>query len=77
MKITSIHAHLMGIPSPGGQAPSRNWIFVQVETDRGSASNLIGILPVSTPINGYRSGRSPRRMADFRLYKKDTLRDHP
>lgn len=25
----------MGIPSPGGLAPSRNWIFVRVETDAG------------------------------------------
>ena len=25
----------MGVPSPGGMAPSRNWIFVRVETDAG------------------------------------------
>lgn len=35
MKITKIAAHLMGIPSPGRHAPSRNWIFVRVETDEG------------------------------------------
>ena len=35
MKITNITTHLMGVPSPGGAAPSRNWIFVRVETDEG------------------------------------------
>lgn len=35
MKITNITAHLMGIPGPGGHAPSRNWIFVEVQTDEG------------------------------------------
>ena len=35
MKITSITAHLMGIPGPGGHSPARNWIFVRVETDEG------------------------------------------
>jgi galactonate dehydratase len=35
MKITKISARLMGIPGPGGHAPSRNWIFVRVETDEG------------------------------------------
>lgn len=35
MKITSINAHLMGIAGPGGHAPSRNWIFVEVQTDEG------------------------------------------
>ena len=35
MKISSIRAHVMGIASPGGSAPSRNWIFVRVETDEG------------------------------------------
>ena len=35
MKITAIRSHLMGIPGPGGHAPSRNWIFVEVETDEG------------------------------------------
>ncbi len=35
MKITSIQAHIMGVPSPGGAAPSRNWIFVRVRTDAG------------------------------------------
>ena len=35
MRITKITAHLMGIPGPGGHAPSRNWIFVRVETDEG------------------------------------------
>jgi galactonate dehydratase len=35
MKITAINSHVMGIVSPGGQAPSRNWIFVEVETDEG------------------------------------------
>jgi len=35
MRITAIEAHVMGIPSPGGSAPSRNWIFVKVLTDAG------------------------------------------
>ena len=35
MKITRISAELMGIPGPGGHAPSRNWTFVRVETDEG------------------------------------------
>ena len=35
MKITSIRTHLMGISGPGGLAPSRNWIFVEVGTDEG------------------------------------------
>jgi galactonate dehydratase len=35
MKITSINTHLMGIAGPGGHAPSRNWIFVEVQTDEG------------------------------------------
>lgn len=35
MKITSIRTHVMGIVSPGGRAPSRNWIFVRVDTDKG------------------------------------------
>ena len=35
MKIESINAHLMGIAGPGGHAPSRNWIFVEVHTDAG------------------------------------------
>ncbi|MEX1232592.1 MAG: mandelate racemase/muconate lactonizing enzyme family protein [Planctomycetaceae bacterium] len=35
MKITAIETRVMGIVSPGGLAPSRNWIFVRVETDEG------------------------------------------
>ncbi|MSR58132.1 MAG: mandelate racemase/muconate lactonizing enzyme family protein [Planctomycetaceae bacterium] len=35
MKVTGIRAHVMGIAGPGGLAPSRNWIFVRVETDEG------------------------------------------
>ncbi len=35
MKITNITAHLMGVPGPGGHAPTRNWIFVEVQTDEG------------------------------------------
>ena len=35
MKITKITPNLMGIPGPGGHAPSRNWVFVKVETDEG------------------------------------------
>ena len=35
MKVTKITAHLMGVPGPGGLAPSRNWIFVRIETDEG------------------------------------------
>jgi galactonate dehydratase len=35
VKITGIETHVMGIASPGGLAPSRNWIFVRVETDEG------------------------------------------
>ena len=44
MKITSITAHLMGIPGPGGYAPSRNWIFIEVRTDEG----IIGIGEATT-----------------------------
>ena len=35
MKITDVKTHLMGIAGPGGHAPARNWIFVQVETESG------------------------------------------
>lgn len=35
MKITNIDVHLMGIKGPGGLAPARNWIFVEVQTDEG------------------------------------------
>lgn len=35
MKITAITTQVMGIVSPGGMAPSRNWIFVRVKTDDG------------------------------------------
>ena len=35
MKITDINTHLMGIAGVGGHAPSRNWIFVEVQTDAG------------------------------------------
>ena len=35
MKITAIKTHTMGVPGPGGFAPSRNWFFVEVETDAG------------------------------------------
>src|SRR6185437_6968143 len=35
MKISKVTAHIMGVPGPGGHAPSRNWIFVRVETDEG------------------------------------------
>ena len=35
MKITSIKTHLMGIAGPGRHAPSRNWIFVEIQTDEG------------------------------------------
>ena len=44
MKIISIRAHVMGIVKKGGLAPSRNWIFVRVETDEG----LIGIGEATT-----------------------------
>ncbi len=44
MKIVSIRAHLMGIVGPGGLAPSRNWIFVRVETDEG----LVGVGEATT-----------------------------
>lgn len=44
MKISSIHAHVMGIVGPGGLAPSRNWIFVRVETDQG----LVGVGEATT-----------------------------
>lgn len=44
MKITAIHAHLLGIAGPGGLAPSRNWIFVRVETDEG----LVGVGEATT-----------------------------
>jgi|SRR6185312_8516685 len=35
MKISKVTAHIMGVPGPGGHAPSRNWIFVRIETDSG------------------------------------------
>ncbi|MBI82761.1 MAG: galactonate dehydratase [Planctomycetaceae bacterium] len=35
MKIEGIKTHLMGIAGPGGHAPSRNWIFIEVQTDGG------------------------------------------
>ncbi len=35
MKISAITASIVGIRSPGGHGPSRNWIFVRVETDAG------------------------------------------
>ncbi|MFN0170372.1 MAG: mandelate racemase/muconate lactonizing enzyme family protein [Bryobacteraceae bacterium] len=35
MKITKVKSHVMGVPGPGGHAPSRNWIFVRIETDAG------------------------------------------
>jgi len=35
MKITHVVTQVMGVPSAGGLAPSRNWIFVRVETDAG------------------------------------------
>ncbi|MCX7392818.1 MAG: mandelate racemase/muconate lactonizing enzyme family protein [Planctomycetales bacterium] len=44
MKISSIRAHVMGIASPGGSAPSRNWIFVRVETDEG----IVGVGEATT-----------------------------
>jgi len=44
VKITAIRSHLMGVPGPGGHAPSRNWIFVEVETDEG----IIGIGEATT-----------------------------
>lgn len=44
MKITSITAHLMGVPGAGGHAPTRNWVFVKVETDEG----LVGIGEATT-----------------------------
>ncbi len=44
MKITNITAHLVGIPNPGGRAPSRNWIFVRVETDEG----IVGVGEATT-----------------------------
>ncbi len=39
MKIISIRAYVMGIVKKGGLAPSRNWIFVRVETDEGLIGN--------------------------------------
>ncbi len=35
MKITDVRCRVMGVPGPGGLAPSRNWVFVFVETDAG------------------------------------------
>jgi len=49
MKITAIRSHLMGIPGPGGLAPSRNWIFVEVETDAG----ITGIGEATTEYHEY------------------------
>jgi galactonate dehydratase len=44
MKITAIDTHVMGIASPGGLAPSRNWIFVRVHTD----AELVGVGEATT-----------------------------
>jgi galactonate dehydratase len=44
MKITSIDTHLMGIAGAGGHAPSRNWIFVEVQTDEG----IVGVGEATT-----------------------------
>ena len=44
MKITEIRTHAMGIPGPGGFAPSRNWLFVEVATDEG----LVGLGEATT-----------------------------
>lgn len=44
MKITAISTHVMGIAGAGGLAPSRNWIFVRVQTDEG----LFGIGEATT-----------------------------
>lgn len=35
MKITSVAVHIMGVAGHGIDAPSRNWIFVRIETDDG------------------------------------------
>jgi galactonate dehydratase len=35
MKISKVTVQIMGVPGPGGHAPSRNWIFVRIETDAG------------------------------------------
>ncbi len=35
MKITDIQCHVMGIPGPDGKTARRNWIFVEVHTNKG------------------------------------------
>jgi len=35
MKITAVSAKIVGARGPGCQGPTRNWIFVRVETDKG------------------------------------------
>jgi galactonate dehydratase len=35
MRIKALQTALMGVPSSGGQAPRRNWIFLRVQTDQG------------------------------------------
>src|SRR4029077_17570726 len=44
MKITGVTAHVMGVPGPGGHSPSRNWIFVRIDTDE----HLIGVGEATT-----------------------------
>ena len=46
MKITGISAHVMGVPGPGRHSPSRNWVFIRIDTDEhiigvGEATNRI------------------------------------
>ena len=44
MKITDVTTHVMGVPGPGGHSPSRNWIFVRIDTDE----HLIGVGEATT-----------------------------
>ena len=71
MKITSITAHLMGVPGPGGHSPARNWIFVRIETDEGitgigEATTEYHELAVMAMIEGHLSdllvGQDPMRI---------------
>ena len=49
MKITDITTHMMGAPGTPGLTPSRNWIYVRVETDAG----IIGLGEATTEWHEY------------------------
>jgi len=64
MKITGISAHVMGVPGPGRHSPSRNWVFIRIDTDEhiigvGEATNRIpwASLPAAQYVALYQSRR--------------------